>query len=240
MLANKCPKRGSEPVAGDRERKDDDMVVSARDAIDVIKVLYERLNYFSEGRQAERARFFKEVIEESFQKLELIHKDYTENLSQLSQYLQTQELPPRKLLVWLRDAGIKYRADRDYLWTIKQELAGFDYGKLVTRRDRPELQSVLSGYVKSIIRYYETTMSPSEWSFYRDYEHKLDNAVTQLERSKESRIPEETLAEMFYKGDTVKTTHDALIDICDKRLPERWVEVSTYYRSIRGMLGYPT
>lgn len=83
-------------------------------------------------------------------------------------------------------------------------------------------------------------MSPSEWSFYRDYEYELGRVLAQLERSRELPIARDTLAKFFYESQEVETVHNQLIDLCDRRLPERWAEVSRYYRAVRAMLEYPS
>ncbi len=206
---------------------------------EVLRSLWNGLMSFTKSKEATLERFFTEVVEPSFQKLETIHRDYTANLSQLAHLLKTKELPPADLLKWLRDAGLKYRNDREFLRTAETELRSFDYSVLMTRVRQVELQFALSGFVKAVLDYCELTISPNDLSFYRDYEHMLGSMLHALESSSHRPNPK-TLAKLFYGADYVGDVLQTLIEMCDKKLPERWMDVSSSYRKLRSVLKYPS
>jgi hypothetical protein len=211
--------------------------------IKVLEFCSTALQSLARAKGKRSADVFGQFVDPAYRQLEVIHKDYTTNLSILRDHLSSKTLPPRELLQWLRASGIKYRAEREDLWTIRSSLLAFDYATLVPKKAQPQLQYALRGFVAAIVKYYESTIGPSEWSFYRDYEHHLEAILSALDGKSMASVPPDKLnahlAAAFYGTDYVADVNQGLLEICDRKLPERWKEVAGFHRMVQQLLGFP-
>jgi hypothetical protein len=200
---------------------------------DVVKFIYERINGWEKLKQEKIERIFETVAQDSFNELETIHKDYTIKLSMLRQHLISRTLPPKELIFWLRNAGLEYRANRDLLPTITEDIKRFSAQSTDPNKDREsKFYFYLRKYVRSVLNYYAVT-SYNDLSFYRGYESQLNTLLLQMERLGEN---DKRIAELFYSTDNVEDMNEQLIRICDKVLPERWQDVGRNYRSLRAIV----
>lgn len=216
------------------------MVVSIKDAFEVLKFLDDKVTYWRKSKQTKIDKIFKNVVETSFHQLETIHRDYATQLSELRNYLVDQSLPPPKLIKWLREAGLKYRHDREFLGTIEDDILDFGGHRVSpTKKGKDRFIWSLQQYVKAVMKYYRCTISHNNRSYYRDYEHQLDIILLMIKKEYSEKIGEKKLASLFYDYSHVQDMHRILIELCDKRLPSRWQDVCRAYRWVRAAAGYP-
>jgi hypothetical protein len=211
-----------------------DVLSSVQKIFEIIDLLHKK---FTELRQADAKRIrqvYKLSIEPSFQQLTTIHDDYTANLSKLRDYLRDRSLPPRDLLRWLRDAGLRYRSVRENLSTIDADLRSIatpEFERLSERHGHFMLG--FRRYVRSIIEYYRCTISWHGLSLYRDSEHTLQTVFDSVrdDEAQDNEVPQ--LLEQFYKHASVTDLTQELTTICDVRLPQYWQAVCRAFREVK-------
>jgi hypothetical protein len=186
---------------------------------------------------AYRGRLFRDFVEPTFRQLRTIHEDYSTNLSRLSTALQRAEQPPRDLVEWFRDVGLKYRADRDQLAVVDHRLRGIDYGKVAsgTGSRKQEIAQLLREYVYSLLRYLESCGDHTGLSFYRDFEQSL---MRQL-RLAEAAASSEDVLRLFYKTDYIQDMILALTKASDLYLPSQWRQVCRAHDQLQSALDFP-
>jgi hypothetical protein len=215
------------------------MVFNIKDIVDIVKILYESILDLRNRRKQNNRLIFDNVVQPSFEQLENIHDDYTNQLSQLRIHLQKKTLPPRDLLIWLRNAGLKYRMEREFLWTVDTEVS-----KPQDRSNGPKenhdtpFDEYLKKYVKSIIDYYRCTVSFNNLSFYRDFEYNLETLLNSLEVNNKDKSNSQELSVLFYDDDSIMHIVNELTLICDVRLSKMWQNVCICYRELRKICGY--
>ena len=197
-----------------------------------IKILYEKIKDYRASKKQSLEKFFANVVEESFNLLEIIHQDYITNLSKLRSFLINESLPPRELIQWLRESGLKLRVKRSYLETIEYELKP-EGNDLLSFRDRvkikgkkDEFEDHLRQYIQSVLEYYLYASYPFDKTFYREYENKLQSILDNVSREPDS-------LKEFYSDPYMKDMNESLLDLTDKWLPEKWKEASKNYRRLR-------
>lgn len=198
------------------------------------------------ARQEETVKIYKSVVQESFRGLEIIHQDYSTNLSALRQHLLARSLPPQELIRWLRETGLQHRALRESLRTLEEET------KLLEGKFNPEVSNEgnfywhVHRYVKAVLEYFAKGTSYSQLSFYRDYGHQLGILLWSIEQDRQEhgqsdrKNYSDAVKDIFYEADFVQDMNDTLLRITDKVLPEQWQNVVREYRSVRAAAGYPS
>jgi hypothetical protein len=215
-----------------------DVFGSIKTCCDILDSLYKK---FAELRQADGQRvqqIYIGSIEPSFQQLTKIHDDYTANLSKLRDHLRDHLLPPRDLLLWVRDAGLKYRSARENLWTIDADLRSTetpDFGEVKKRHGR--FMAAYRRYIRSIIEYYRCTVSWYGLSMYRSSEHTLQSVLDSVGDDEASDGEAYMQFKQFYEHVIVTDLTQELTIICDVRLPQHWQAVCRTFREVRMYAG---
>jgi hypothetical protein len=187
------------------------MVFDFLGAIRLVFIGIDRFLQSSGGEIKENAKgLFENVIEPSFRQLATVHDDYMRNLSALKEHLEKKDLPPRDILQWLHDAGLNYRADREYLRTIEAEIEGAKRKKLAGKKRAAELQRAFEGYCKSIIGYWYKTNPSIESTLYRDFETSLRMALVS---SASSSMSFEWARDSFYESEEVRKVLQTLSEV---------------------------
>ena len=208
--------------------------------IDAAKFVIEKIGAWRKASEEERAKTIKlafdEVVEPSYRKLEAIHQDYTVKLSALREHLANRSLPPRELIHWLRNVGLEYRKDREFLATIEEELNRFSREQVnPTSNDTAAFYWHLQHFVKAVMKYYHCTTGHGEVSFYRDFESSLTVLLRQTGNADPAST--ETERELFYGAPQVADMCEMLLIVCDHDLPTAWKEVSIAFRAARQVAG---
>jgi hypothetical protein len=208
--------------------------------VDLLKMLQGAFGNTRLEREASSKRFFDHVILESFETLRLIHDDYQGTMSTLARYLSAQSCPPQELIEWLRDSGMKYRSERDALWTVGAELISIDFTALAPGKRAEGLESACKAYVRSIVNYGEVAMSHTNLSFYRDYEQQLNSLSYALQREAGDQSDRAGgVIDIFYRSDFVQDMNTTLLRLADRDLPDKWQAVVGAFRRVRSTLGHP-
>lgn len=184
---------------------------------------------------------FAVVVESSYKDLELIHRDYSMQLSRLRDHLISKSLPPRELIQWFRNAGLEYRNKREALQTIRVELNRFTGKPVDQNKDKEsKFNWHLQRYIRAVLAYLDCTISYQDLSFYRDYEQRLNSLLKAVEKDEEGKQREaEIITRGFYEADFVQDLNEHLLIICDEQLPRRWKIVTEEYRKLRATLQNP-
>lgn len=210
------------------------------DLVSVIKFISEEIADWNSLKRERIEKTFETVVESSYRDLELIHHDYSTQLSLLRDHLINKSLPPHDLIQWLRQTGLEYRHKREALLTIEAEVWRFSGKSINPNKDlKSRFNWHLQLYVKSVLDYLTCTISYTEISFYRDYEDRLDSLLKMMEvdyQIKGISADSKTFAHLFYETDYVKDMNKILIRVCDLTLPKRWKEVNVQYRVLRSIV----
>jgi hypothetical protein len=208
------------------------------DLLKAIELLGGKISELDKQKNEKIETTFKIVVESSYKDLELIHRDYSMQLSKLRDHLIGKSLPPRELIQWFRNAGLEYRDKREALQTIKVELDRFTGKPVNPNKDKEsKFNWHLQRYIKAVLAYMECTISYQDLSYYRDYERSLNSLLGALEKDQEGKHREaQVLTSLFYESDFVQDLNEQLIKICDEWLPRRWKIVVEEYRLLRDAL----
>jgi hypothetical protein len=215
------------------------------DAFGSVKIFFDILNSlwknFTELRQADAKRIgqiFSVSVEPSFQQLTTIHDDYTRTFSKLRDHLRDRSLPPRSLLIWLRDAGLQYRGVRDNLWTIDTELRSPEtpaFNGLEKRH--ADFITAFQRYIRSVIEYYRCTVSWYGATIYRSSERTLQAVLDSIGETQASDGEAYKHFVQFYEHIVVTDLIQELTMVCDVRLPQHWQAVCRAFREVRTCVG---
>lgn len=118
--------------------------------------------------------------------------------------------------------------------TIEDELRRFNNQPIDPNKDKKSnFYWHFQKYVKSVLNYFQCTISHKNLSFYRDYEAQLNSLLKAVENdSQKHRIFIKSATDVFYGSDYVQDMNDELIRICDEILPRQWKEVNSQYRLV--------
>ncbi|QLE53742.1 hypothetical protein FD724_38485 (plasmid) [Nostoc sp. C057] len=204
------------------------------DIIDVIKFLSDKVSNWNNLKYEKIEKIYETVVEVSFKELEVIHHNYSIQLSTLREHLINRTTPPKELINWLRNTGLEYRDKRESLQTIEDELRRFNNQPIDPNKDKKSnFYWHFQKYVKSVLNYFQCTISHKNLSFYRDYEAQLNSLLKAVENdSQKHRIFIKSATDVFYGSDYVQDMNDELIRICDEILPRQWKEVNSQYRLV--------
>jgi hypothetical protein len=211
-----------------------------KEVIDVIKLIIDKMGAWHNSSKEEKAKkvasVFKEVVIPSFEKLEIIHHDYSVNLTALRQHLINRSLPPRELIQWLQSLGIEYRKDRIFLMTIDEEFKRFSDPQVDPTSDiASEFYWNLQLFVIAVMNYCHCTTEYNEISYYRDFEASLNVLLKRTQNSNPKT--DESAKDLFYSAPEVQDMCDTLLLVCDKYLPRAWEQVSRAFRGTQLVAG---
>jgi hypothetical protein len=200
----------------------------------VIDLLRNQLTGISRADATRLQEIYTDIVVPSYEQLKLVHEDYTANLSELRDHLRDGTLAPRQLIRWVRARGLKYRADRDELWSIDAELRATGTRPFQSPDACEEFQAAFTRYIRSIIEYYRCTVSWHGTSFHRAAEEMLEATLESFDD------PPADLARLFYAHHAVDELTKELSVVCDNRLPEHWRAVARNYRDVRAHVNTST
>jgi hypothetical protein len=185
-----------------------------------------------EAKLEKQRIFFENHIEPVFLKLEQIHKDYTDSLSKLAQYMSNQELPPQELVEWLQDRRHKLESERIDVRNFEQELHSSNFYKLTKES---EVKAALLEFVEAIKKFFYTPQNMYQVSFYSRFEGQLASFVRTLRQHPDPKT-RKLAKKVFYEAHEVKDVLTILENVVNKYLPRNWDLVSSSYRRLRGLL----
>lgn len=195
--------------------------------MEVVDLLRNQLAGISRADATRLQRIYADVVVPSYEQLKPVHENYSANLSELRDHLRNGTLAPRQLIRWVRARGLKYRADRDALWSIDAELRALATRPFQSPDSCEEFQAAFTRFTRSIIEYYRCTVSWHGTSFHRAAEDMLEATLESFDD------PQTDLAKLFYAHHAVEELTKELSVVCDNRLPEHWRAVARNYREVR-------
>jgi len=211
-----------------------DIFSNIKALFDIIDSIYKELSELRHTDVEKVEQIYSTIIEPSFQNLNKIHDDYTINISSLIDHLQDHSHPPRDLLIWLRDAGLKYRSVRENLWTIDTDLKSLDTKQFTgVKKRHAQFLEIYCRYLRSIIEYYRCTVSCYGLSIYRNSDSILRAVLDAVGDDDTTDGETHGQFKKFYEHSTVTDFSQELMTICDVRLPQYWQAVCRNYREVR-------
>lgn len=211
---------------------------SVKTFFDVLDSLWKKITEFRQADAKRIQQMFSASVEPSFQQLTTIHDDYTRTFSKLRDHLRDRSLPPRSLLIWLRDAGLQYRAVRDNLWTIDAELTSPEMPALSRLEKRHgDFIIAFQRYIRSVIEYYRCTVAWYGATFYRRSERTLQSVLDSIGETEASDGEAYRNFVQFYEHIVVSDLILELTTVCDVRLPQHWQAVCRAFREVRTCVG---
>ena len=143
-------------------------------------------------------------------------------------------MPPRDLLLWVRDLGLQYRSVRENLWTIDAELKNVDslefqrWGKKYAR-----FTLAYRNYLRSIIEYGRCTISWYGLSVYRGSDHTIQTVMDLVGSPETTDEGISAQVAQFYKHGIITDFEKELSSVCDVLLPQHWQAVCRSFREVQ-------
>jgi hypothetical protein len=186
------------------------------------------------SKQKEVELIYNSIVKDSYQDLEAIHKDYTTNLTKLRFYLDEKSLPPRELVRWLMEVGVRLRSERQALPAIEASISKFRWELDPNDEDKERsFYWCLVEYVDAILWYYKGMSYPQNLSYYSYYQELLAGLIDDVE------VHREINAELFYESEEAQQVNQDLALVLHDILPDRWLNVTVKYRQVQAAAGFP-